>query len=53
MEQQLAAGLCEGRIAELVENDEIQSGQMATISPTSFAPTGNRGPPPSALVSSL
>jgi hypothetical protein len=28
MEQELAAGLCEGKIAELVENDEVHAGQM-------------------------
>ena len=28
MEQELAAGLCEGKIAQLVENDEVYAGQM-------------------------
>jgi len=28
VEQELAAGLCEGKIAEFVENDEVHAGQM-------------------------
>ena len=46
VEEQLAAGLSEGQIAEFVEHDEVHAGEIFASRPCRLARAGRRAPPP-------